>query len=234
MKPIYKPKGAAGEYADLAINIYTGCTHGCIYCYAPACLRKDRDDFADARPRKGVVAATQRQLSSGDFAGKTIHLCFTCDPYPSGVNHSVTRGVIEAIKEAGAHVQILTKNPVDAALDFDLLDSDDMFGITLTGAIPEVEPGACREITRIEMLEKAHELGIGTWVSFEPVWDQVAVLGYIMELDFVDLIKIGKLNHMRSDIDWKAFGHEAERLCQELGRNYIIKKDLRAEMERSV
>ena len=27
MKPIYEPKGAAKEYGDYAINIYTGCPH---------------------------------------------------------------------------------------------------------------------------------------------------------------------------------------------------------------
>ena len=32
MKPIYKPKGAAGEYAEYACNLYDGCTHGCTYC----------------------------------------------------------------------------------------------------------------------------------------------------------------------------------------------------------
>lgn len=31
MKPIYKPKGAAAEYGDYAVNIYTGCPHRCFY-----------------------------------------------------------------------------------------------------------------------------------------------------------------------------------------------------------
>ena len=31
MKPIYEPKGRAGEYCGLAINIYNGCNHGCTY-----------------------------------------------------------------------------------------------------------------------------------------------------------------------------------------------------------
>lgn len=30
--PIYEPKGKAKEYGDLALNIYTGCSHGCFYC----------------------------------------------------------------------------------------------------------------------------------------------------------------------------------------------------------
>ena len=27
MKPLYIPKGAAKEYGDYAVNIYTGCPH---------------------------------------------------------------------------------------------------------------------------------------------------------------------------------------------------------------
>lgn len=30
---IYQPKGAAGEYAKWAINLYHGCSNGCTYCY---------------------------------------------------------------------------------------------------------------------------------------------------------------------------------------------------------
>jgi DNA repair photolyase len=32
---IYEPKGKAGEYAPLALNLYAGCSHGCTYCFAP-------------------------------------------------------------------------------------------------------------------------------------------------------------------------------------------------------
>lgn len=40
MNVIYEPKGRAREYAPLACNLYMGCTHGCKYCYAPACMYK--------------------------------------------------------------------------------------------------------------------------------------------------------------------------------------------------
>ena len=46
MNPIiYEPTGAALEYADLALNHYHCCSHGCVYCFAPSCLFKKRDDF---------------------------------------------------------------------------------------------------------------------------------------------------------------------------------------------
>lgn len=30
---IYQPRGAAGEYAKWAVNLYNGCSNGCTYCY---------------------------------------------------------------------------------------------------------------------------------------------------------------------------------------------------------
>lgn len=30
---IYQPRGAAGEYAKWALNLYNGCSNGCTYCY---------------------------------------------------------------------------------------------------------------------------------------------------------------------------------------------------------
>lgn len=88
--PIYKPKGAAGEYAEYALNIYTGCPHGCSYCYVPSVLRIDREKFhSDVRPRPGIIEAIEKQLAKGDIVGQTIMLCFACDPYPIGCDRRV-------------------------------------------------------------------------------------------------------------------------------------------------
>ena len=51
--------------------------------------------------------------------------------------------------------------------------------------------------------------------------------------EFIDKVKIGKLNYHPSDIDWNKFGHEAEDLCRKLGLDYYIKDSLRAEMEKA-
>ena len=232
MKPIYKPKGAAAEYADYALNIYTGCPNGCTYCYAPRVLRKSREEFASSGAlRKGLLPALSKQLSSGAYEGKTIHLCFTCDPYPTGRSSWPTRDAIKMLKEAGCHVQLLTKNPSRAQDDWDLLDSEDWIGTTFSGD-DDQEPRSDAQEVRLWWLAEAKKDGFNTWVSCEPVLDPVEVLAMIEKADYIDLFKIGKLNHAKSYTDWASFGRDAEALCKRLGRNYVIKKDLRAEMEK--
>ena len=233
MRPIYKPKGRAGEYGDYAINIYTGCTHGCTYCYARDMAKRfgTADGWKDVKPREGIVEAVKEQLTGMKGAGKLIHLCFTCDPYPADVDTTPTRQIIRAIKESGNHVQILTKSGARAIRDFDLLDENDWFGVTITGADKSMEPNADRAEDNFIELVKAHHMGIKTWVSFEPVIAPETVLKWIEQTYFADKIKIGKLNHRKSDVDWKAFGEECEALCQRLHLNYYIKDDLRKEMD---
>ena len=231
MKPIYKPKGAAKEYGDYAINIYNGCPHRCFYCFAPSVLRKNKEEFhACVEPRAGIVEATKVQLEREQIKKQTIHLCFTCDPYPTGYDTTTTREIIKAIKESGNYVQILTKG--DGERDFDLLDENDWYGITIDGTEPYPPTGVFAG--RLISLRNAHLRGIKSWISFEPVINANNIAFYTMRAKQigVDKVRIGKLNYHPSDIDWKSFGHKAEALCKELGLDYYIKDSLRNEMEK--
>ena len=162
-----------------------------------------------------------------------------------------TREIIKAIKDSGNHVQILTKGGYRAERDFDLLDSNDWFGVTYTGAgnnrfledfnrTCEIEPyGALVEERNVSLL-KAHKSGVKTWMSCEPVIKPMEIYRAIKTRDFIDIFRIGKLNYAGIDprlkkihdsIDWYSFGHECERLCREYGRNYYIKESLRKIMK---
>ena len=239
MKPIYEPKGKAKEYGDYAINIYTGCPHRCYYCFAPNVLHKQKEQFHSCvEPRKNIVEEVRRQIQREQITDKLIHLCFTCDPYPKGYDSTVTREIIKILKDSGNHVQILTKNGEDAMRDFDLLDENDWFGVTFAGYptcpedyIPEAEPGAGSPYHRLRALFYAHDKGIKTWLSAEPVLDCYYVAGHV-SAPFIDLFKVGKLNYHPSDINWKWFGQEIESYCKEIGRNYYIKNSLREEMNK--
>lgn len=232
--PIYKPKGAAAEYGDYALNIYTGCPHRCYYCFAPNVIHREREKFHSfVEPRKDIVEETRKQIEREHITDKTIHLCFTCDPYPTGYDTTPTREIIELLKNSGNHVQILTKG--DGSRDFDLLDSGDWYGVTIscnTGLAKKTEPGAISPLKRLNLLEAAQKRGIKTWVSFEPVTDGEAVLSCIAGyFDLFDKIKVGKLNYHPSTIDWALFGRMAENVCKETGVEYYIKDSLRKCME---
>lgn len=228
MKPIYIPSGKAKEYGDYAINIYTGCPHRCFYCFAPNVLHRDRQQFHEVvEPRKDIVEETRRQIEREGITGKLIHLCFTCDPYPHGYDTTATREIISVLKRTGNNVQILTKG--DGSRDFDLLGSEDWYGITLDGIGNGRNP---LWKARVDALAKAHRLGIKTWVSFEPVTDEREFfINLHLVAPIVDKVKIGKLNYHKSDIDWADLGRKAETLCQKLGIDYYIKESLREEME---
>jgi len=243
MKPIYEPKGAAKEYGDYALNIYNGCPHRCEYCYVPGVLRKDKEEFHSCvEPRKNIVEETRKQIEREGITGKTIFLCFTCDPYPRHCDTTVTREVISLLKDTGNHVIILTKNGLACRRDFDLLDDGDWFGITYAGyndnlaKIPASEPGATSVLHRLQALKVAHDLGIKTWVSCEPVLAPKKVIELIEDARYVDMWKVGKLNHRSSDIDWTDFGIRVERSLQwaskYYGCKYMIKDALRKEMEK--
>lgn len=227
MKPIYEPKGKAKEYGDYAINIYAGCPHRCYYCFAPSVLRREREIFhSNVKPREGIVDAVKAQIGREGITDKLIHLCFTCDPYPTGHDSIATRDIIKILKNSGNHVQILTKG--DGSRDFDLLDENDWYGVTYDGAYS----GAYMPSDRVADAKEAHNKGIKTWCSFEPVIDADRVLECIENCgDIFDKVKIGKLNYYPSEINWKKFGEEAETLCKKLGIDYYIKESLRKEME---
>ena len=89
------------------------------------------------------------------------------------------------------------------------------------------EPHAALPVDRIEAIKAAKKAGIETWVSLEPVIDEKQSLEIIWQThEFVDLFRIGKLNHKSSDINWRKFGQKAIELCREFETDYYIKHDL--------
>jgi DNA repair photolyase len=235
MQTIYEPKGAAKEYGELALNIYSECTHGCTYCYAPSVLHRDRSDFhQNVTARPGIVNAVKARLAKGDIVDKEIFLCFTCDPFPMGVDHTPTFEIIRAIKESGNHVAILTKGDPDVKL-FNLLDGNDRFGVTISCGgwkAASAEPNALNVPHRLLSLFNAKSAGIKTFVSCEPVLESEFIYELIKTADYIDEYRIGKLNYFPSDINWKVFGTVCEELCKEYHRNYMIKDGLQVEMNK--
>jgi len=241
---IYEPRGKAREYAALACNVYRGCDHGCLYCYAPAATRRDRESFHRVTTRgPAFLKKLEREAAIVAAVGtaERVLLCFTCDPYcRRDATEKVTREAIKILHAAGLSVQVLTKGGRRALRDLDLFGPGDAFATTLTwlndGDSAMWEPGAELPQERIETIEQFHAAGIPTWVSLEPVLDPAIALLIIEETaKCVDLFKIGRWNYdaRANAIDWGQFGRDAVNLCESLGNAYYIKNDLRVEMERN-
>lgn len=240
MQIIYEPKGRAYEYGELAANLYRGCGHGCLYCYAPAATFTDRTRFYQApAPRKGLLdklRADARSAQAQAQAGTPILLSFTSDPYqPLDVETGLTRDAIAILKGAGWSVSILSKGGARATRDFDLLGPGDQVGASLTFIDPaqslEWEPGAALPADRLAYLLAAHEKGLRTWASLEPVIDPAQSLELIdLSAPYVDMYKVGKLNHhpLSKAIDWRAFALAAVSRLEALGKAHYVKRDLQA------
>lgn len=241
MPVIYEPRGRAREYAPLAANLYSGCAHGCKYCYAPDVLRRSRDDFhSGIAVRRSILTELAKDARRLSGANARVLLSFTTDPYqPIEAEQRITRQAIEILHEHGLAVEVLTKGGTRASRDFDLYGPGDAFASTLTFLDPaqseKWEPNAALPNDRIEAIRQAHTAGITTWVSLEPVIDPEQSLEIIRQMHpYVDLFKVGKLNYhpQAKNIDWREFGHEATSLLSRLGKRYYIKDDLREHMER--
>lgn len=241
MSIIYEPRGKAGEYAPLAANLYKGCSHNCVYCYAPSATFKKRevfhsDDFI--RPRPNVL--TQFKKDCVKFAGdkREVLFSFTSDCYqPVESKLKLTQQALQIAKEYDIFAVILTKNGVLSRRDLPLLGSFKRrkFGVTLTSDCPktslEWESGASLPDDRIEALQDAWTMGIKTFVSFEPVIDPEAVYRLIDKThEFVDFYKVGKLNYHshQKTIDWPLFRKTVIKQLKYYGKKYMIKKDLLA------
>lgn len=231
LQAIYEPKGRAAEYAKLAVNLYNGCTHGCVYCYAPLAMHKDRATFhAECTERPGILDKLRHDAKLLAGSTEPVLLCFSCDPYQPGAH--ATRAALSILREFDVPFTVLTKGSL-AWRDLDLYGPQDSFGVTLTLDWPESEswePFAATPHERIAQLQDAHNRGIRTWVSLEPVIYPEETLTLIeLTHEYIDHYKVGKLNYHphAATIDWRAFAHEAKRQLERFGCDYYIKRDLR-------
>jgi DNA repair photolyase len=248
MRVIYEPRGRAKEYSDLACNLFTGCSHACKYCYAPAIRRQTLDTWSSTpAPRKHIIEALAKDCEdmrrNPELSGREILFCFMSDPYQSEEAAAITRKALEIVTSHGQRCQVLTKGGMRASDDFRFMAQHGIkFGSTIIFADDRLrrswEPGATPIEERLYAVKQAHELGVYTWVSIEPVINPDEALAVINALSgYVNLWKIGKINHNKAvedSVDWAEFLTRVTALLEKekadlpvgLG-DYYIKKDLR-------
>lgn len=241
---IYRPAGNAGEYAPLATNPYSGCGHGCAYCYVPLATHIDRKVFdIGAVPRADFIRRLRFDVARYRKAGicdghpaDQVFITFSSDPYHPG-NLTQTTRTIFALIMAGMSFCTLSKGGLRALEFAEFYRPDrDAYAATLTALDPKFsrkwERHAALPAERVEALREFHRRGIFTWVSLEPTLDVEASLEIVRETHgFVDLYKIGKANYLKEitrTTDWRDYTLRMVDLCTRLGVKFYVKKDLQA------
>lgn len=166
--------GNGGQYG---MNIYRGCSHGCIYCDSRSRCYQFTHMFEDIEVKQNAPELLDRALKS-KRKKCMIGTGAMSDPYIHCEEKlKLTRKCLEIILKNGFGVAIQTKS--DRILrDIDLLDeinrsSKCVVQMTLTTYDDELckvlEPNVCNTRRRIGVLEKMQKRGISTIVWLTPI-----------------------------------------------------------------
>ena len=161
---------------DYSVNCYTGCEHGCVYCYARFAARFSHPDepwgsFVDIKVNApDILAREAARKRTG-----TVFLNSVCDGWqPLEEKHRLTRRCLEILLQHGFPVSVLTKSKL-ASRDLDLLaeSKDSEFGVTVTTFDESlrqiIEPGSSPAAERLDVLREAAKKGIKTYAFLGPL-----------------------------------------------------------------
>lgn len=159
------------------MNIYRGCSHGCIYCDSRSKCYQFTHDFEDIEIKRNAPELLENALRS------KRKLCMIgtgsmSDPYMHCEKElCLTQKCLEIIYKYGFGISILTKSDL-ILRDIDLLNdinlrSKCVVQMTLTtfddNLCSIIEPNVCNTKRRLEVLEKMNKKGIPTMVWLSPI-----------------------------------------------------------------
>ena len=166
--------GSGGRYG---MNIYRGCSHGCIYCDSRSRCYRFTHPFEDIEVKQNAPELLEAALKSKKRRCM-IGTGAMSDPYMHCEEElRLTRKCLEIIRQYGFGAAIQTKS--DRILrDIDLLDAINrtakcVVQMTLTTYDDDLcrilEPNVCNTRRRIEVLEEMQKRGIPTVVWMTPI-----------------------------------------------------------------
>ena len=166
--------GGSGYYG---MNIYRGCSHGCIYCDSRSRCYQFTHPFEDIEVKQNAPELLEKALKS-KRRKCMIGTGAMSDPYMHCEEElGLTRQCLEIIRKCGFGAALQTKS--DRILrDIDLLDEINrsakcVVQMTLTTYDDDLcrilEPNVCGTKRRIEVLEQMRDRGIPTVVWLTPV-----------------------------------------------------------------
>ena len=160
-----------------SMNIYRGCSHGCIYCDSRSKCYQFTHAFEDIEVKENAAELLEETLR------KKRKRCMVgtgsmSDPYlPLEKELGLMRRCLEIIDKYNFGATLITKSDL-VLRDLDILarinnKTKAVVQMTLTTADDElchiIEPGVCPTSRRFEVLQACREAGIPTVVWFSPL-----------------------------------------------------------------
>lgn len=159
------------------MNLYRGCTHGCIYCDSRSKRYNMQHDFEDIEVKSNALELLEDALRR-KRKKCMIGTGAMCDPYMHIEKElKLTRRALELIDKYGFGLAIQTKSDL-ILRDLDLLKSINskakcVVQITLTTYDEKlcriIEPKVCTTRRRFEVLKIMRDNGIPTIVWLDPI-----------------------------------------------------------------
>ena len=158
------------------MNLYRGCTHGCIYCDSRSTCYQMNHDFEDVAVKINAPELLETALSR-KHNRCMIGTGSMCDPYLHAEKElRLTRKCLKVINRYNFGVGVLTKSDL-VMRDIDLFKSINsktkaVVQMTLTTFDDElckkIEPNVCPTSSRIKVLQEMQKAGIPTMVWLSP------------------------------------------------------------------
>ena len=197
---------------DYVINPYTGCQHGCTYCYAHFMKRftghkEPWGQFVDVKINAcGLLQMEIKRKKKG-----TVWISGVCDPYqPLEKKYKLSRRCLEILKEHNWLVRVQTRSQL-ILRDIDILKGagDFEIGFTVTtmddGISKLFEPNAPPIKDRLNALEVLHRAGIRTYAMIAPILPGAESLAEALK-GKVDYIIVDRMNYNYADWVYRKYG----------------------------
>lgn len=150
---------------------YTGCSHGCIYCYITSYI----PHAFHARVKKDVIARLRKEVRGREeLKASYISMANSSDPYtPEERRKGVTRKALKIFQENGIPVLIITKSDL-VIRDIDILSNmKASVSMSITYLKNEkmkmLEPYAPSPDKRINAIQILSENGIPCSIRLDPI-----------------------------------------------------------------
>lgn len=163
--------------AKNGMNLYRGCSHGCIYCDSRSTCYHMEHDFEDIEIKENAIELLENTLKH-KRKKCMIGTGSMTDPYiPLEMEIGNVRAALSLIYQYGFGFAVQTKSNL-ILRDIDLLHKINektkcVVQMTLTTAdddlCKKIEPNVCPTSERFEVLKKMRDMGIPTVVWLSPI-----------------------------------------------------------------